>query len=471
MFRLTLLVCGLAVLSAAAFGAVTGQAVDTDADKVVTVSTETDNAIRKNPNITAGLDIVPVKGGVKVTAGKCVIDGKTVAVKKDVFVPVAPCSSASVANEQLKVPFAEPDLFLAGTPLRGPVGIEMSTLDSYNPGSLILRKSPYGKPLTAGKDYVTEDTYGMVCLPAGSTLSPEDTLYASYSYSLLRVDGLFVTKDGNVVLVRGKAAVVLPPIPEGPEGSLRIANIFRPFRCREVTENDIFTTAETAKDVKTFSKAGFIPKTMEKIKSGKPVTIVCWGDSVTVGGTASRQENVYVWVFERMLKAKYPKANITVIQEGEGGSDTLNWIYPDKYPFSNDRCKFDERVATHKPDLVTVEFVDDAVYSRKQLNAAYGEMTKRFAALGCECILITPYFVTPSWMGADNVKSDETRDFNLFLREFAAEKKLALADASSRWEHLKHEGIPYTILLANGINHPDDTGHRMFAEELIKCFD
>ncbi len=470
MFK-SLIFIALSLLSAAAFGAVTGQAVSKDADKVVTVSTETDNTLRKNPAITAGLDIIPVKGGVKVTAGKCKIDGKTVTVKEDVFVPVAPCSSASVVNEQLKVPFAEPFLFIAGTPLRGPFGVEMGTLGSYNIGSLILRKSPYGKPLTAGKDYVTEDSFAMVCLPEGSALSPDETLYASYSYSLLRVDGLFVTKSGNITLAKGKAAVVLPPIPEGPKGSLRIANIFRPFRSREVTENDIFTTAETAKDAKTCSKAGFIPKTMEKIKSGKPVTIVCWGDSVTAGGSPSRPENVYVWVFERMLKAKYPKANITVIQEGEGGSNTLNWIYPDTHPFSNDRCKFEERVAAHKPDLVTVEFVNDGGFTRDQLNASYGEIMKRFAALGCECILITPHFVTPSWMGADNVKCGETRDYTRFLREFAAEKKLAVADAASRWEHLKHEGIPYAVLLTNGINHPEDTGHRMFAEELIKCFD
>ena len=74
-------------------------------------------------------------------------------------------------------------------------------------------------------------------------------------------------------------------------------------------------------------------------------------------------------------------------------------------------------------------------------------------------------------MGADNVKCGETRDYTRFLREFAAERKLAVADAAARWEHLKYEGIPYAVLLTNGINHPEDTGHRMFAEELIKCFD
>jgi len=33
------------------------------------------------------------------------------------------------------------------------------------------------------------------------------------------------------------------------------------------------------------------------------------------------------------------------------------------------------------------------------------------------------------------------------------------------------EGIPYVTLLHNTINHPDDRGHRLFAEELWKCFE
>jgi hypothetical protein len=57
------------------------------------------------------------------------------------------------------------------------------------------------------------------------------------------------------------------------------------------------------------------------------------------------------------------------------------------------------------------------------------------------------------------------------LRDYAAKHNLALADASARWEHLWREGLPYVTLLRNGINHPDDRGHAMFADELMKCFD
>ena len=67
-------------------------------------------------------------------------------------------------------------------------------------------------------------------------------------------------------------------------------------------------------------------------------------------------------------------------------------------------------------------------------------------------------------------REPERRPCVLALRDFAEKHQLALADASARWEHLAKEGLPYLTLLDNTINHPDDRGHRLFAEELWKCF-
>jgi hypothetical protein len=45
------------------------------------------------------------------------------------------------------------------------------------------------------------------------------------------------------------------------------------------------------------------------------------------------------------------------------------------------------------------------------------------------------------------------------LRQFAAKHNVALADASLRWGRLLKPGLPFTTLLSNSINHPDDRGH------------
>ncbi len=65
----------------------------------------------------------------------------------------------------------------------------------------------------------------------------------------------------------------------------------------------------------------------------------------------------------------------------------------------------------------------------------------------------------------------DERLYTSLLRRFSVDHSLALADVSSRWDHLVTEGIPYTTYLVNGINHPDNRGHEIFVEELIKNFD
>ena len=49
-------------------------------------------------------------------------------------------------------------------------------------------------------------------------------------------------------------------------------------------------------------------------------------------------------------------------------------------------------------------------------------------------------------------------------------RKLPLADASLLYGHLRKEGIPYEILLANGINHPDRRGMALFSRALLELF-
>jgi hypothetical protein len=72
-------------------------------------------------------------------------------------------------------------------------------------------------------------------------------------------------------------------------------------------------------------------------------------------------------------------------------------------------------------------------------------------------------------IGAVDIRSVDPRPYTRFLREFAAAEGIALADISARWERLADLGLPYVTLLANGINHPDDRGHFLAAEELARC--
>jgi len=204
------------------------------------------------------------------------------------------------------------------------------------------------------------------------------------------------------------------------------------------------------------------------------VTIVCLGDSVTAGGNASKPETRYVDVFTAGLRERFPQAKIDVQNISAGGSNSRQWLFPEKFPYkglhgANNPARFD-RVIAAKPDLVTIEFVNDAGLNAKGVEDAYGEILKRLEPLGTEVILITPHFTMWKMMGFTSMRESEKRPYVLALRDFATHHHLGLADASARWEHLAKEGLPYLTLLDNTINHPDDRGHRLFAEELWKCF-
>ena len=53
---------------------------------------------------------------------------------------------------------------------------------------------------------------------------------------------------------------------------------------------------------------------------------------------------------------------------------------------------------------------------------------------------------------------------------FAAENGIALADAARRWGHLWREGIPFSAMHVNDINHPAAPGMAIFADALMEVF-
>ena len=119
---------------------------------------------------------------------------------------------------------------------------------------------------------------------------------------------------------------------------------------------------------------------------------------------------------------------------GVGGSNTQQRL-----------PRFAEEVLAHRPDLVTLEFVNDMGFPEDQLTARYAEILAQVEAASAALVLITPHFTMPPMMGFTSLKQPESRPTVGFLRNFAARHGLPLADASRRWEHLAAEGLPYLL--------------------------
>lgn len=343
-----------------------------------------------------GLEITAQGNAIVVAPGKAEIGGQTVTVAQASKLPVAPGPVLSVSDEPVKLSVDKPVGWAKGTRLRACNAHDVNACGSFVPGSLEIRLSKGGELLKEDEDYLVDADWGHVGLGPKSRVTAEDTVFASYRYSLLRMDTIEVAADGKVSLKQGTPHISAPVPPDADAGCVAVAHVFVGYRATEVTPDAIYPITESAAQAVTASTPDRIPKTLAKLKGGQPVTIVCLGDSVTAGGNASKPELRYVDVFAAGLRTRFPQAKIDVQNISAGGSSSRQWLYPEKYPYrglhgSENPARF-ERVLEAKPDLVTIEFVNDAGLNAAMVEETYSEILTRLEPLGTEVILITPHF-------------------------------------------------------------------------------
>ena len=340
--------------------------------------------------------------------------------------------------------------------------------NALDPRSVVVRAGD--RTLNEGEDYVVNGIYGTLSLGPSPSLTSSQKVTVDYTVGFRRIDSVIRGADGSLILKEGPPHLTSPQPPELSPGEVRAGNYFMDYFIAPA-QAVYLPCEESPAQANTRTVSRGLDHVLAKLKNGEPVNIVCWGDSVTAGGEASSQASQYPALFAEGLKKLFPKSPISVKVVAVGGSQSRQWLYPDKYPHptSPQACRFDKVIAS-KPDVVTVEFLNDAWMPPDVVDQVYNDMLQRLHAAGAEVVLITPSFTMPEMMRASDLRTDDKRGYVDALKSFADTHHLALADASARWAHLWKEGVPYVTLLHNGINHPDDRGHAIFSEELIKCF-
>jgi len=414
------------------------------------------------PHVVEGLQIECRGRKLVVRPGKVRLNGKLVHVKKATLY-VEPADTVAIDNRRLRLTGGAVKKWKGGNRLTDTRGRPLlpGSLAGY---SLLLRAGAdrFAVIFEQGRDYRLDAQWGAFELTDGGRLRPGRSVLASYVYGLRRIDAIQITPDGTVTLRRGEARVDCPLPAAVDDGAIRLANVYRPYHARTVEPEHIYViacAAETGPGRGGSDPARFVPKTLRKLQQGQAVTIVCWGDSVTVGGDASRPEMSYVRRFEAELRKRFGKASIRVINAGVGGSNSSQRLE-----------RLDEEVLSHHPDLITVEFVNDMGFGPDIIRRNYTELVSKARRAGAEVIFITPHFTMPAWMGHRSSRGPDRRRACQTIRELAGELHVGLADVAKRWEHLEQAGLPYETLLKNGINHPDDRGHWIFVEELMRFF-
>jgi len=360
-----------------------------------------------------------------------------------------------------------------GTPLLGTKAEACSVADALEPSSLIVRDRPGAgaKTYLLGKDYQLEPRWGGFGRLEGGAIAAGQPVFASYRYAMMRLDSVVLTADKKLSLRKGVPHVATPHPPELMVGEACLGNVWLPGRAEQLMAAMLFPVLEMNYPVPPHAgpvvAERLLPKTLAKLQSGAPVRILAWGDSVT--------ECVYLpfekkWQeqFAARLRERFPKAAIVMLSEGWGGRTTT--AYRNEPPGSP--RNFAEKVLSLKPDLIVSEFINDASMDEAAVLDNYGAIQKEFKKIGAEWVILTPHYSRPDWMGLKQEREIDLdpRPYVRGVRLFAENNRVALADASLRWGRLWRQGIPYSTLLMNNINHPDERGMRLFADALMELF-
>ncbi len=214
------------------------------------------------------------------------------------------------------------------------------------------------------------------------------------------------------------------------------------------------------------SKGSIIPKTLEKLKSGKDVSIVLYGDSIAYGADSScYYKGVFGenWVPDYFdlamakLKEKYPSANIKAVNTAVGGTG-IKWAMDN----------LQGSVLNYSPDLVIVAFgMNDFNYTGKRYKEKIAELLDAIREKYPECEFIV---VSTMMYNADIVdtaswhQQDHQKYFGELENDYSG---VAFMNMTEIHQYLLTKKL-FRDMTGNNINHPNDFLARAYAQTLLK---
>ena len=195
-------------------------------------------------------------------------------------------------------------------------------------------------------------------------------------------------------------------------------------------------------------------KTPADLRNGCDVTIVVFGDSITAGYAVRRG---FPSFWKEMLAQKYPGVGIELINSGVSGDTTMDGL-----------ARLDWAVLSYEPDLVTVNFgINDCVFGLdlEEFEPNLAEMIRRIrSGPASEILLLSSQpLETPPY---DRL----VLDYYQAIERVAKEMDVGFVNVYGAWMERMRQGKPLSSLIIPGLDHPNEAGYRIIAEELMKLF-
>jgi len=199
-----------------------------------------------------------------------------------------------------------------------------------------------------------------------------------------------------------------------------------------------------------------ITNVTSRLESGKPVRIVCFGDSITGVYYHTGSQRAWCDMLGIALGKAYPKSSVEMINSGISGHTTVNAL-----------ARIEKDVVALKPDLVVVMFgMNDVTRVKPQVFQKNIKLiAQRCLDAGSAVILCTPNSVY------NNTSRPNTRlkEFSQRVKQVGGELNLTVVDFFEAWQTLRKKDETAWMLLMSDTIHPNLNGHKRFAELITRA--
>lgn len=190
-----------------------------------------------------------------------------------------------------------------------------------------------------------------------------------------------------------------------------------------------------------------IKAVMKKAEAGGNITIAFLGGSITQGCLSTTPEQCYAYLIYEWWKKKYPRASITYLNAGIGGTTSQFGV-----------ARVDEDVIKYRPDLVFVEF-------------SVNDENTEFFRETYEGLIRHIYRSGPAIMLIHNIKYDDGFSVEEIHRSIGEHYSLPCISMKSTIYRKMSEGYFNSCDITADNLHPNDRGHQMLCDVITHCLE
>ncbi len=198
-----------------------------------------------------------------------------------------------------------------------------------------------------------------------------------------------------------------------------------------------------------------LPGARGRLETGRPLKVVCLGDSVTGVYYHTGGRRAYPEMLSLALRKVFPRADVSVVNAGISGHTTRDAL-----------VRLERDVIAHHPHLVTVMFgLNDVVrVPADEYQSNLTTIIRKCRDAGAEVLLCTPNSV----LETPGRPSKKLRAYGEALRAVAAQEKVPVCDCFAAFEAVRTRDYSTWRRMLSDEIHPNMDGHKLTAAEIAR---